>query len=102
MKPILERDLKAKVKKLLADNGVWYFMPVPTGMGRKGIPDFICCVRGSFLAIETKVGDNTLTGHQQREVEAIATAGGAVLVLYETQFETFRAVLERLLAEKIH
>lgn len=46
--------LKKAVKKALTEQGFWYFMPMQNGMGVVGIPDFIVCARGLFVAIETK------------------------------------------------
>lgn len=78
-----EGRVKAQVKRYLKDRGVWYYMPMQNGMGRVGIPDFICCFEGKFYAIETKAPgkrDNT-TPNQKRELEGIRCAGGAALVV---------------------
>ena len=49
-----ESIVKAGVEKVLAEFGAWYYMPVQNGMGVSGIPDFIACIDGKFIAIETK------------------------------------------------
>lgn len=78
-----EGRVKAAVKRRLESRGVWFYMPVQNGMGRVGIPDFICCMDGRFLAIETKApgkrGD--VTANQQRNLNDIAAAGGTALVV---------------------
>jgi Holliday junction resolvase len=82
-----EKKVKDKVVKILKDNGVYYFFPATYGMGRSGVPDIICCVSGRFLAIECKAGDNKPTALQQRELKAIADAGGSALVINELNVE---------------
>lgn len=91
-----EGRVKHGVKKVLAAFGkkLWYFMPVQNGMGRVGIPDFVCCVPvtitpdmvgqtvGLFVACETKAPGKVgmLTPNQQREIESIRGANGVAVV----------------------
>jgi Holliday junction resolvase len=86
-----EGRVKAAVKKVLDAEGVWYFMPAANGYGRAGIPDFICCVNGYFLAIECKAGNNEPTLLQERELDRIIKAGGIALVIHDSP-EDFRAL----------
>jgi len=78
-----EGRVKAGIKKHLDAIGAWYFMPVSNGMGRHGIPDFLACIDGEFVAIEAKrPGElESTTLHQNRELNEIATAGGHAMVL---------------------
>ena len=46
-----EAKVKAKIKALLKNYGVYYAMPIGTGYGNAGVPDFLCCAGGHFLAI---------------------------------------------------
>ena len=78
-----ESAVKAQCKTILKDAGVYYFFPVANGMGRAGIPDIICCVKGKFLAIECKAGKGTTTALQERELAAIRAVGGVALVINE-------------------
>jgi hypothetical protein len=78
-----EKKVKDAVKKVLDANNVWYFAPASNGMGRAGIPDIICCVRGYFLAIECKAGKGKTTALQDREIAAIQQAKGAAIVVNE-------------------
>ena len=78
-----EGKVKAAVKRWLVERGIWFFMPPANGYGRAGIPDFICCWNGRFLAIETKApgkARNTTT-MQDREIQLIRATGGAALVI---------------------
>src|SRR5258705_306893 len=67
----------AKLRKEIADwltaQGAWVHTAHMSGFGRKGIPDLLCCWRGRFLAIEVKVGRDTPTPWQGRELAAVHT-----------------------------
>jgi hypothetical protein len=78
-----EGRVKEAVKKLLKARGIWYYMPIQNGMGVVGIPDFICCWNGKFLAIETKAPGkrSNLTPNQVRHLAAIADAAGVAIVI---------------------
>jgi hypothetical protein len=91
-----EGDVKREVKKLLKKYNAWWYMPVPTGFGKAGVPDFICCIDGSFLAIETKYGSNKPTANQEREIREIKLAGGAALVINEKNLPSLEDTLEPL------
>lgn len=78
-----EGKVKAAVKKLLDARGIWYFMPAANGFGKVGIPDFICCWRSYFLAVETKAPgkEKNLTENQKRRIEEIEEHGGYAVVV---------------------
>ena len=64
-------------------NKCWYFMPVQTGYGVQGIPDFIVSHRGFFLGIEAKFGKNTESAWQKKQGEGILNSGGIYIVVNE-------------------
>jgi hypothetical protein len=70
MNVVKESWVKGEVKKILKAKGIWYFMPNMNGLGRAGIPDFICSVGGALLGIETKAGKNKPTDLQLNEIHA--------------------------------
>jgi hypothetical protein len=78
-----EGKVKDDVKALLTERGIWFYMPVQTGYGVGGIPDFICCWKGLFMAIETKAPgkESTVTPMQQRTMDAIRKHGGRATVI---------------------
>jgi hypothetical protein len=87
-----EGRVKDAVKKELRKRDIWYFMPMQNGFGVVGIPDFICCMEGSFLAIETKApgkrGDTT--ANQDRVIAEIeAHLGHAIVVDDVSQLITY-------------
>ncbi len=78
-----EGDVKKAVKELLNKLGVYWFMPVQTGFGVKGIPDFICCHNGRFIGIETKFGGNKTSAWQDIQINKIRAANGKCFVINE-------------------
>lgn len=94
-----ERDVKAAVKEVLHRYAphVWYFMPVQGGFGAQGIPDFICCIQGIFLGIETKFAKNGLSPWQIKQMEDIRAAKGGHMIITEHNVamveEHIRAIL---------
>lgn len=88
-----ERGVKDAVKRILADAGAWFVMPVQCGYGRRGIPDFLICHKGQFIAVETKFGNRTPTAYQAEELYQIKAHGGMVLVVNEKNLEELRHVL---------
>lgn len=85
---ITEAEVKDEIKTYLTAVGAWWMMHVPTGFGRNGIPDFVCCYRGWFLGIEVKrppegkEKNPEPTKWQTREIEAIWEAGGVAFVAW--------------------
>jgi hypothetical protein len=76
-----EGKVKARVQKILKDNGIYFTTPSTHGYGRSGVPDFICCYRGYFLAIECKSERGVPTALQNREMSFINKAGGIAMVV---------------------
>ena len=82
-----EAKVKAKIKKILKDHCVYFAMPIGTGYGSSGVPDFLCCVNGNFLAIEAKAGKGTTTALQNKNIREIKESGGMAVVIAEEQLE---------------
>lgn len=89
-----EGKVKAAVRKLLAEFGIYHFMPAANGFGRAGIPDIICCFGGRFIAIECKAGKGVTTALQDKELTAIRTAGGMTMVVNETNIQELKEKLQ--------
>lgn len=77
-----EGRVKAEIKKVLQRRGAWFYMPIQNGMGVIGIPDFIVCLRGRFIAIEAKAPgkESTVTANQQKQLSGIIAAQGCSCV----------------------
>lgn len=78
-----EGRVKAAVKKWLKLHGIWYCMPMGTQFGQSGVPDFVCCFGGRFLAIETKAPGkrNNTTVMQKQQIASIHEALGLAVVV---------------------
>lgn len=78
-----EVKVKNKVKAVLKNLGAYYVMPVTSGYGRSGAPDFLVCHKGRFIGIECKAGNNKPTALQEKNLREIEDAGGSSLVIDE-------------------
>jgi pantoate kinase len=78
-----EAKVKAKIKAILKEHGVYFAMPIGSAFGNSGVPDFLCCVKGYFIAIEAKAGKGKTTALQDKHLEDIKKAGGVSLVVNE-------------------
>lgn len=88
-----EAKVKAAVKKVLDEMGIYHFSPVQNGMGRAGIPDIIGCYNGRFLGIECKAGKGKTTALQDLELEKIRQAKGFAYVVNENNIQDLKELL---------
>lgn len=91
-----EKNFENKIKSYLKSKGVWYVKFFANGFTQKGVPDLLCCAGGRFLAIEVKAEDGRPTPLQLWNIENITKAGGVALVLYPSQFEEFKKLIDSL------
>lgn len=92
-----EGKVKDKVKKILRKYDVWYFMYVPYGRGQSGIPDYICCVQGRFVAVECKgMDEKAPTTLQQMQLDAISKHGGFAFVVTPSNLTAFEISIQQL------
>lgn len=89
-----EGKVKKKVKEVLKKLGAYYVMPMGTGYGNSGVPDFIFCLNGKFYAIECKAGLNAPTALQEKHLSDIWNAGGVALVVNELNVEKLEELLK--------
>lgn len=90
-----EGRVKQRVKKLLDKyENVYYSMPVPYGYGKSEL-DFVVCVNGRFLEIETKAGKGNMTVRQRNTADQIEKANGTALLVNETE-AAWQALIEYL------
>jgi pantoate kinase len=88
-----EALVKKKIRKILDAEGVYYAMPIGTGYGNSGVPDFLCCIGGRFVAIEAKAGKGTTTALQDANIQRIRDAKGAAIVLNEENLYTLEPLI---------
>ncbi len=90
-----ESKVKAKIKAILKKHDIYYAMPIGTGYGNSGVPDFLCCVNGKFMAIEAKAGKGKTTALQEKNLQQIKDAGGLTAVIYETNIADLEACITK-------
>lgn len=93
-----EKDFQLKVEKFLTDSGIYFVKYWGGGIyTRSGIPDFICCLEGLFLALELKTNDGIVSPLQEYNLEKISKSGGATLVLRPKYFEQFKDAVQEVI-----
>ncbi len=78
-----EALVKKRIRKILDDSGTYFAMPIGTGYGNSGVPDFLVCHQGGFIAIEAKAGKGKTTALQDAHLAKIRAAGGVAVVINE-------------------
>lgn len=76
-----EGKVKAAVKELLVEYGAYFFMPVQTGYGASSL-DFLCSIKGRFVAVETKAPGSlsNVTPRQTKTLAAVRESGALAYV----------------------
>lgn len=91
-----EGHVKKAVRELAEFVGAYHVMSVPVGYGKQGIPDFLLCVRGRLVGVETKFRTNRVSAHQVRELKAIHQAGGISVVANEKGLVRLGLLLDKV------
>ena len=94
-----ESKVKASIKKILLRHHIYYVMPIGSGYGNAGVPDFVCNVNGKFLAIEAKAGRGQLTALQIKNLARINTSGGVGLTIREDMMDYLEGTIKLLKGE---
>lgn len=97
-----EGIVKKNVKKILDrwKPHVWYFMPVSSGYGAHGIPDFICCVHGQFFSIECKGTVNaTPTDLQAAQMVGIHDAQGYAITVGKDREDVVETYINMIISK---
>lgn len=93
MKP--ETVFKIRVAKDLSKiPNCWFFKTQERTL--RGIPDFILCLNGHFIAIELKVGKNQVTVLQDFILKQVAKSNGLGFVVYPNNWGPTYATLQAL------
>lgn len=91
-----ERRVKQKVVEVLKRLDCYFTMPVTGGYGNSGVPDFLICYEGRFIAIECKAGKNIPTALQLDHIKRINARGGHAWVVNEENISSLQYKLENL------
>ena len=100
-----EGEVKDDVKNLLEQyepHGLWWYMPVSCGYGKHGIPDFIICFVGQFIAVETKRRSRKQVRPLQAFQMSLLRAAGAIAMVVNNaeDLELLQVQLNLLLTKK--
>ena len=95
-----EAKVKKQIRKILDTTRCYYAMPIGSGFGNSGVPDFLVCHQGTFVGIEAKAGKGKTTALQENNLKRIRDAGGVAVVVNEANIEQLPAMLGDLLKEK--
>ena len=82
-----EAKVKAKIKTILKKHNAYYAMPIGSGYGNAGVPDFLVCFCSFFIAIEAKAGKGTTTALQEKNLKQIRDCDGMGWVINEANLE---------------
>jgi Holliday junction resolvase len=91
-----ESKVKKQIRKILDTTRTYYAMPIGTGYGSSGVPDFLACHEGHFIGIEAKAGKGKTTALQEDNMRRIRESGGTTIVVNEDNLNE----LEELLCKK--
>ena len=94
-----ENQFQTKVIKYLRGKGHYVLNVAGSSQQRKGTPDLIVCINGTFWGIELKCKGNKPSPLQIHAIEEINKSGGHGIVLYEEQFDTFKNELEYMVSQ---
>ena len=88
-----EAKVKATIRKILDATKTYYAMPIGSGYGNSGVPDFLVCHNGTFIGIEAKAGKGKTTALQELHLQRIRDAGGIGIVINEHNLDELKELL---------
>jgi hypothetical protein len=88
-----EAKVKKQIRAILDGYGAYYAMPIGSGYGNSGVPDFLVCYKGWFLGIEAKAGKGKTTALQDFNLDKITKAGGLTLIINEFNLQGINNLL---------
>lgn len=94
-----EKNFENRVKLFLKSKGVWYVKFWGGLYTKAGIPDLLICANGHFVAVELKAEDGHASMLQLNQIREIEKSNGIALILYPSQFEEFKKLINKLLGE---
>ena len=97
-----ETKFKKEIKSYLDGLGIFNRPYSPGRYGTSGFPDRVCCINGIMLAIEAKSPTGRPNELQKKNIELINAANGIAVVLYPAGFETFKKLVEGVMACTSH
>lgn len=97
-----EKNYENKIKKYLKDNGAYFVKYFANSFTKAGVPDILACVNGYFVAIEVKAENGKASPLQLHNRDLIRGAGGISIILYPSQWEDFKLLIQDLINRPEH
>ena len=91
-----EAKVKKQIRGILDAYGAYYVMPIGSGYGNSGVPDFLVCHKGWFIGIEAKAGKGKTTALQDMNLEKIEKAGGVAMIINEFNLQAINNLLDTI------
>ena len=91
-----EAAVKKKIRAILDEYGAYYAMPIGSGYGNSGVPDFLVCYKGWFIGIEAKAGKGKTTALQDMNLDKIGKAGGMAMVINELNLKALNNLFDTI------
>lgn len=91
-----EKQFENKVKKFLKDKRCWTLKTWSNGVQRSGVPDLLVCCDGYFIGVELKAENGKPSELQLYNLRKIEEAGGYAILLYPSEFESFKGFIFNL------
>ena len=92
-----EKIFENKIKKHLEERGCYYVKFFANSYTKIGVPDILASVNGRFVAIEVKAKNGRPSELQKLNRKQIRDSGGISIILYPSQFEDFKLLIDDLL-----
>ena len=91
---ILESKVHSWLKKNLEKryNPAWIYKAPSGRYARKGVPDFLVCIKGRFIAIEVKRVSGNPTPAQIEELRKLNLSGALSIILFGRNPEIFSII----------
>jgi hypothetical protein len=89
-----ESLVKKRIRAIFDTTKAYYAMPIGSGYGNAGVPDFLVCHKGQFIGIEAKAGKGKTTALQDTHIARIRAAGGTALVVNENNLDELKELLK--------
>lgn len=86
--------IKKRIRKILEESKTYFAMPIGTGYGNSGVPDFLVCHKGRFIGIEAKANGGQATALQLMNLQKIRDAGGTSLIVNEHNLDELKELLD--------
>jgi hypothetical protein len=97
-----EKTFENKIKKYLKDHNCWHVKYFANMFTKSGIPDILACVNGYFVAIEVKAEKGEPSELQLWNQNKIRESGGIDIILYPSQWEDFKLLINDLINRPEH